>query len=188
MFQANAIVGTHAHVRMHVETGDLRASLAYDRGLGILAGASQPQYAATSARPRRDQSLPRGIGQMVEGQLLVLVFPRELPQAACDLPAHGTGQARNVFVAGGGQRVEQHGSVGLLRVHAIHRDDVQVNIQIQRRTKSLHDGQASGLQPATQLSLPCAATEVGVDGADECAEHHGRGVGRVGHLEAQGIG
>jgi hypothetical protein len=44
---------------------------------------------------------------MVEGQLLVRVFPRELPQVARDLPAHGTGQARNVLVAGCGQGVEQ---------------------------------------------------------------------------------
>jgi len=36
---------------------------------------------------------------MVEGHLLVLVFPRELPQVASDLPAHGTRQARNVLVA-----------------------------------------------------------------------------------------
>jgi hypothetical protein len=60
---------------MHIETGDLRASLAYDCGLGILAGASQAQYATASARTRRDQALHGGIGQMVEGQLLVLVFP-----------------------------------------------------------------------------------------------------------------
>jgi hypothetical protein len=44
---------------------------------------------------------------MVEGQLLVRVFPGELPQVARDLPAHGTGQARNVLVAGCGQGVEQ---------------------------------------------------------------------------------
>jgi hypothetical protein len=52
---------------MHIETGDLRASLAYDCGLGILAGTSQTQYAATSARTSRDQTLHGGIGQMVEG-------------------------------------------------------------------------------------------------------------------------
>jgi hypothetical protein len=59
---------------MHIETGDLRASLAYDCGLGILAGTSQAQYAATSARGGCDQALHGGIGQMLEGQLLVLVL------------------------------------------------------------------------------------------------------------------
>jgi len=62
-----------------------------------------------------------------------------------DSRAHGTCHARNVLVAGCGQRVEQHASIGLLRVHAIHRDDVEINIQIQRRTESLHDSQAAGL-------------------------------------------
>ena len=75
VFKANAVIGPHAHVGMHIETGDLRASLAYDRGLGILAGTSQTQYAATSARTSRDQALHGGIGQMVEGQLLIFVFP-----------------------------------------------------------------------------------------------------------------
>ena len=56
---------------------------------------------------------------MVEGQLLSLVLPSELPQIARDLPAHGTGQARNVLVAGCRQRMEQHASIGLLCVHAI---------------------------------------------------------------------
>jgi hypothetical protein len=84
--------------------------------------------------------------------------------------------------------VEQQVAVGLLRVHAIRCDDVEVNIQIQRRTEPLHYGQASGLQPATKLSLPCAAAKVGVDGADECAKHDARSVSRIGHLEAQGIG
>jgi hypothetical protein len=64
---------------------------------------------------------------------------------------------------------------------------VEVNIQIQRRSKSLHDGQASGLQPAAQLALPRASAKVRADGADECAKHHARGVRRIGHLEAQGI-
>jgi hypothetical protein len=64
---------------MHVETGNLRASLAYDCGFGILSGAAQAQYAAASARARRNQALHGGIGQMVEGQLVVLVFPCEPP-------------------------------------------------------------------------------------------------------------
>jgi hypothetical protein len=67
MFQAVAIVGAHAHVGVYVETSDLRASLAYDCGLGILAGTSQAQYATASARTSRDQALHGGIGQMVEG-------------------------------------------------------------------------------------------------------------------------
>ena len=50
MFEAVAVIGTHADVGMHIETGDFRASLAYDCGLGILAGTSQTQYAAASAR------------------------------------------------------------------------------------------------------------------------------------------
>ena len=186
MLEAIAVIGTHAHVGVHVETGDVCASLAHDRDLSVLAGTSQMQYATASARPSRDQPLHGGIGQMVEGQL-VLVFPRELPQVASDLPAHGTRQARNALVAGCGQRVEQHGSIGLLRVHTIHHDGVKMNIQIQRRSKSLHDGQTSGLQPTAQLALPCAAAEVGGDGADECAKHDARGVGRIGHLESQGI-
>jgi hypothetical protein len=57
VFEAVAIVGAHAHVGVHVETGDLRASLAHDRSLGILADASQTRYAAASARPRRDQAI-----------------------------------------------------------------------------------------------------------------------------------
>jgi hypothetical protein len=40
MFDAAAVIGTHTHVGVHVETGDLRASFAYDRGPGILAGTS----------------------------------------------------------------------------------------------------------------------------------------------------
>ena len=67
MLEAIAVIGTHAHVRVHIETGHLRASLAYDRGLGILACTAQAQYAAASTRARRDQSLYGGIGQMVEG-------------------------------------------------------------------------------------------------------------------------
>jgi hypothetical protein len=59
---------------VHIETGDLGVSLAHDRGLGSLAGTSQAQYATASARTRRDQPLPGGIGQMVESQLLVFVF------------------------------------------------------------------------------------------------------------------
>jgi hypothetical protein len=77
--------------------------------------------------------------------------------------------------------------VRLLGVQSIHPDDVKVNIQIHRRSKSLHDGQASGLQPTVQLAFPCAPAQVGVDGADECPKHHARGIGRIGHLEAQGI-
>jgi hypothetical protein len=188
MFEALAVIGTHAHVGVHVETGDVCASFAYDCGHGILAGDSQAQHAAASARTSRDQALHRGIGQIVEGQLLILVFPREPPQVASDLPAHGTRQVRNILVAGCGQRMEQHSSIGLLRVHTIHHDGVKMNIQIQRRSKSLHDGQTSGLQPTAQLALPCAAAEVGVDGADECTKHHTRGIGGIGHLEAQGIG
>jgi len=122
---------------------------------------------------------------MVEGQLLIIVFPCELRQVARDLPAHGTCQAGNVLVAGCGQRVEQKASIGLLRVHTVHRDDVEMDIQIQRGTESLHDGQASGLQPTAQLAPPGAAAQVGVDGADECAKHHARGIGGIGHLEAQ---
>jgi len=160
----------------------------YRCGLGILAGTSQTQYAAASARTSRDQPLHGGIGQMVEGQLLVLAFPRELSQVARDLPAHGTRQPRNVLVPGCGQRVEQHASIGLLREHAIHRDNVKMNIQIERRSKSLHDGQASGLQPTVQLALPGAAAKVGVDGTDECAKHHACGIGGIGHPESQGIG
>jgi hypothetical protein len=75
VFEAVAVVGTHANVGVHIETGDLRASLARDRGLGVLAGTSQAQYATASARTSRDQTLHGGIGQMVEGHLLVLVFP-----------------------------------------------------------------------------------------------------------------
>ena len=101
------IAAAHAHIRVHIETGDLRASLAYDCGLGVRTSTSQAQHATASARTRRDQSLHGGIGQMAEGQLLVLVFPRELPQVAGDLPAHGTRQTRNVLVAGCGQRMEQ---------------------------------------------------------------------------------
>ena len=56
-------------VRRRAPTLHLRASLAYDRGLGILAGAAQAQHAAASARTRRDQPLHGGIGQMVEGNL-----------------------------------------------------------------------------------------------------------------------
>jgi hypothetical protein len=63
----------------------------------------------------------------------------------------------------------------------------KMNIQIQRRSKALYHGQASGLQPTAQLALPCAAAEVGVDGTDECAKHHACGIGGIGHLEAQGI-
>ena len=54
VFEAVAIVGAHVHVCVNIETGDLRASLAYDRGLGILAGTSQAQHAATSPQTRRD--------------------------------------------------------------------------------------------------------------------------------------
>ena len=128
MLEAIAVIGTHAHVRVHIETGHLRASLAYDRGLGILAGTSQAQYAAASARTRREKALHGGIGQMVEGHLLVLVLPPELPQVARHLPAYSTRQARSFLVAGRGQRVEQYGFVRLLRVHAIHRDAVEMNI------------------------------------------------------------
>jgi hypothetical protein len=128
MFKAVAVTGTHAHVGMHIETGDVCAPFAYDRGLGVLAGASQAQHATASAWTSRDQALHGGIGQMVEGQLLVLVFPRDLPQIARDLPAHGTRQARNVLVAGCGQRMEQHGPIGALCVYAVHRDHVEVNI------------------------------------------------------------
>ena len=85
---------------------------------------------------------------MVERQLLVLVFPSELPQVACDLPANGMGQACDILVAGSGQRVEQHASIGLGRVHTVHRENVKMNLQIQRRPKSLHDSQAAGLQLA----------------------------------------
>jgi hypothetical protein len=74
VFQAVAIVGAHAHIRVNIETGDLRTSLAYDCSLGILAGASQAQYAAASARARRNQALHGGIGQMVKRQLVVFVF------------------------------------------------------------------------------------------------------------------
>ena len=82
VFKAVAIVGGHTHIRVHIETGHLRESLAHDRGLGILASTSQAQYATASARTRRNQALHGGIGQKVEGQLLVLVIPRELPQVA----------------------------------------------------------------------------------------------------------
>ena len=74
---------------------------------GILAGTSQAQYATAASWPRRDQALHGGIGQVVEGQLVVLVFPGEPLHVARDLPAHGTRQARDVLVAGCGQRVEQ---------------------------------------------------------------------------------
>jgi hypothetical protein len=57
---------------MYIKIGDFRTSLAHDRGLGILAGTSQAQYAATSAWTGRHQALQGGIGQMVEGYLLVL--------------------------------------------------------------------------------------------------------------------
>jgi diguanylate cyclase (GGDEF)-like protein len=40
---------------VHVETGDVCASLAHDCGLGIFAGASQAQHATASARTGRDQ-------------------------------------------------------------------------------------------------------------------------------------
>ncbi len=111
--------------------GNVRVGANDRDGLGVFAGTSQAQHATTSVWASRDQSLDRGIGQMVEGQLVVLIFPGELPQVASDLPAHGTGQARNVLVAGCGQRVEQNASIGLLRVHAIHYEGVKVNIQIQ---------------------------------------------------------
>jgi hypothetical protein len=86
VLEAVAVIRAYANVRVNIETGDLRASFTYDRGLGILAGTSQTQYATASARTSRDQALHGGIGQMVEGQLLVLVFPREPPQVARDLP------------------------------------------------------------------------------------------------------
>jgi hypothetical protein len=78
---------------MHVEPGDLRAALAYDHGLGSLSGTSQAQYAAPSAQPRRDQALHGGIGQMVEGQLLVFVFPRD-----ADLEPYGVGGDRAAVI------------------------------------------------------------------------------------------
>jgi hypothetical protein len=56
MLEANAIVGAYPHVRVHVETGDLCASLAHDRGLGVLASTSQAQDATALARTRGDQS------------------------------------------------------------------------------------------------------------------------------------
>jgi hypothetical protein len=90
MLEANAIVGAYPHVRVHIKSGDIRASLAYDCGLGIFTGAAQTQHAAASAWTRGDQPLHRRIGQMVKGQLLLLVFSRVLPQVACDLSAHGT--------------------------------------------------------------------------------------------------
>jgi hypothetical protein len=58
VFQAVAIVGAHAHIRVNIEAGDLRTSLAYDCSLGILAGTAQAQYATAAARARRDQALP----------------------------------------------------------------------------------------------------------------------------------
>jgi hypothetical protein len=48
---------------------------------------------------------------MVEGHLLVLVLPPELPQVARHLPAYSTRQARSFLVAGRGQRVKQHASL-----------------------------------------------------------------------------
>ena len=45
-------VGSAIHVGVHVETGDLRAALTYDRGLGILTATTQAQYAAASTRAR----------------------------------------------------------------------------------------------------------------------------------------
>ena len=60
--RTNAILPSPNRIR-NVETGDLRVSLAYDCGLGILAGTSQTQYAAASARTRRDQALHGGMSQ-----------------------------------------------------------------------------------------------------------------------------
>ncbi len=40
MFEAVAVVGAHAHVGVHVETGHICTSLAYDGRLGMFAGTS----------------------------------------------------------------------------------------------------------------------------------------------------
>ncbi len=82
MFQTIAVIGIHAHVGVEVETGNLGAPLAYDRGLGILASAAQAQYTTASARTRRDQTLHGGIGQAVEGQLLIFGFNEAISVAS----------------------------------------------------------------------------------------------------------
>jgi hypothetical protein len=41
VFEAVAVIGAHADVGVNIESSDLRAALAYDRGFGILAGAAQ---------------------------------------------------------------------------------------------------------------------------------------------------
>jgi hypothetical protein len=110
MFEADAIIGAHAHVRVHVESGDVRAPFAHDHCFGILTAASQAQHAAAPAWTGGDQALHGSVGQMVKRQLLFLVFSRELAQVARDLSAHGTRHARNVLVTGCGQRVEQPGA------------------------------------------------------------------------------
>ena len=62
VFEAISIVGPHAHVGVHIGTGDLHAALAHDRSLGILAGASQAQHTTASARASGDHALHRSIG------------------------------------------------------------------------------------------------------------------------------
>jgi len=151
VFQAVAVIGAHAHVGVDIEPGDVRAPLAHDCRLGIFTAASQPQHPTSSAWTGGDQSLHGGIRQIIERCLPVVVRAFEVPQVARDLAADRAGDARDIFIAGGRQRMEQHGSVRLLRVHAVHRDGMEVNVQVQRRAKALHHGQAAELQPAAQL-------------------------------------
>jgi hypothetical protein len=73
MLEAIAIFGAHAQVGVHVESGDVRAPFAHDRGFGILTAAPQPQHAAASAWTGGDQALHGGIRQMVEGRLRLVV-------------------------------------------------------------------------------------------------------------------
>jgi hypothetical protein len=116
--RTNAILPSPNRIR-NVETGDLRASLAYDCGLGILAGTSQTQYAAASARTRRDQALHGGMSQMVEGQLLIKHEGGQFAASRFQIRQ----ECRPVFL-NGSEEQGRFGAVALVRDRACDRAGV----------------------------------------------------------------
>jgi hypothetical protein len=118
------------------------------------------------------QPLHGRIGQAIEERSLRVVADAGAAlKIATDLAAYGTCRACNVLIGRRRQWMEQQAAVRLLVIHAVESHDMEVDVQTQRRPKTLHDGQAPGLQAAAHFALPCTPAEVRRDGANQRAEY-----------------
>ncbi len=123
-----------------------------------------------------------GVG--IRGISIEQTPPGEQPLDAAGGARH---HALDLGVVRGRERREANGSASCRPVHAVKHHGVEVDVQVQRVTKALHEGDCAALHAATALgpALAATASQRCEHRTDEHAEHRARELPVISEAVAQ---